>query len=224
MIQLITNTVWRDCAQILVTNTSHTATADESNIENITRGPRHLEGAISGTAARRIAYVNKRGTLSANCCVITRADRLTSGYTIRKYATYSSSATTIETSGSAPTCIGLNSDDYVTTFTAATSQQAFSLENASTSAKVVGKLYFGTSIDFSNPLPPEISPAWGVQVVKRRAYSVREQLVMQFENVSRTLAQSLDQSYRLQEEPCFLYDSAGTLLEDKLWHCVLSRV
>lgn len=224
MIQLITNSVWRDSAQIIVTDNSDVVTTDATSLENISRGPRHLEASISGLAARRIVYVNKRGNLSANCCVLTRSDRLTSGYTIRKYTTYSSTSVTLEDSAGAPTGIGLNSQDYVLTFGAASSLQALSIQNKSTAAKTVGKVYFGNAIDLLYPGQLEIEPRWARFLVRRREYLVREVAKFSFERVTAAVLQSVHAAYKLQEEPVFLYDSAGTLLEDKLWHCVLSNV
>lgn len=223
-LQFLFNDAWQDCAQLLVTDGSDAATTDYEAIENITRGPRHLEWTQSGTAVRRVVYLNKAGNLGANACVIARADRMTSGYTIRRYATYSASPTTIETSGSAPTCIGLNSDDYVLTFSATTSQQALSLEFAGSSAKTFNKVYFGTTLDFDYPNGPTIEPFWNVITVDRHVYHVRERGTFTLTNVSNTLVSTLQAKQKRHEQPCFIYDSLGTLLADKLWHCIIGNI
>jgi hypothetical protein len=223
-IELITNTVWKDSALVLPTDSSNAATSDTANIENITRGPRHLEWAQTGTAVRRLVYENKRGNLGANRCVITRADRYSSGYTIRKYSTYSGSATTIEDAASAPTCIGQNSQDYVASFTAAASQQAFSVEFKGSGAKIVNKIYFGTALAFAEPQSPTISPYWDRYSNGSKTYLCSEVMNIQFKDEPATTATSLEAQFLLKEEPCFLYDSAGTILADKLWHCIVSNL
>ena len=225
-IQLIANTVFRDCAQLLVTDSADVATSDATNLENVSRGPRHLEASIAAGGARRVVFLSKGGGLAANVMVGTRADRWSSGYTVRKYSSYTGSPTTIATAGAAPTCVGLNAQDYVLPFSSASNQQAFSLEIAGSAAKTVGKVYFGTTIDFDYPMPvgPTIEPLWAAVQLGRHSYMVRERIRFTFSNVTRTLMQSLEQSYRLHEEPCFLYDSAGTLLADKVWHVVIGEL
>ena len=223
-IELITNTVWRDSALVLPTDNANAASADTADIENISRGPRHLEWAQSGTAVRRLVYENKRGNLSANRCIITRSDRYTAGYVIRKYSTYSSSATSIETTASAPTGIGQNSQDYLASFTLASSQQAFSVEFLGSTAKIVNKIVFGEALSFAYPQAPTISPYWGSYASGRKNYLCSEVMTLRFSGEPQATITTLESQWLIHEEPCFLYDSAGTVLADKLWHCVIGSL
>ncbi len=222
-IELIFNTVWRDCARVLPTDSSNVATADTTDIENITRGPRHFDWAQSGTAVRRLVYESQSANLSANRAVITRADRLASGYTLRKYAAYPGTATTIENSGSPPTCIGQNSQDYVASFTAAASQEAFSLEFLGSSSKKVNKFYLGTAIEFTRPQSCTIVPFWDMYRVGRKHYLCSQILSIRFAHVSQSIVDTLEDMHLQKDEPCFFHDPEGGHLTDKLWHGVLSQ-
>lgn len=223
-LKILFNDVWKNSAQLLVTDGADAATTDYAGIESIARGPRHLEWIQSGTGVRRLVYVNKAGTLSANYCYIARADRMTSGYAIRKYSAYPASPTTIESSGSVPTCIGLNTDDYFTSFTLATNQQAFSVEFLGSMQKTVNKIFMGTTLDFDYVEPVRISPFWSIILVRRHVYHVMEKANFVLTNVSNSTLQTLQAAYKRNTEPCVIYDPDGTLIAKKSFHCIITNL
>ena len=221
--KLIWNGAWFDCAQLLVTDASDAVTTDGN--QNFTRGPRHLEWTQSGTAVRRLVYVEKGGTLAGDTAVITRADRLTAGYTLRKYSAYPGSPTTIESSAGVPSpLVGASSQDYVTSFAAVTSGQAFSLEILGSAQKTLNKFYVGTAIEFLYPQGPSFAPQYQDFQRGKKVWQVDEVMSIEFQSVTKAQLATLEYVWRIHDEPVFLWDAAKTLIMSGLWHAIITQV
>jgi hypothetical protein len=223
---LLANTVWGSASQLLVTDTSNAATTDQAGIYTVTGTSRHLSWQSGATADRRIVYINKAGTLSCTHMVLTRADRHnTHQVIIRSYSTYSSSTTAEYTSAAsfAETLVGAGSTDWVKAITIS-SKQALGIDllagTGGLYTKYVHSLYFCNALTFDYPESVQLAPLpmWTRVPIKHQSYLVNEQQTYVFNSLTRAEVLAFDQIYRLRENPVFLYDSAGTLIPDKLVH------
>jgi hypothetical protein len=232
-LKILTNQVWRDACQVLVTDTSDVATAEQDAILSITGGPRHLPWEeTSATADRRFVYINKNGGLSADTMVITRADRH-QNHDLSAFSWTSYPATKdAEIFGDATfsaTLVGLQSQDFVYEFTERTNKQAFGVDfSAGTEGayqKFVHQIYFCSALTLSYPDGFDYQPLSGVAayLLRRQMYRVQHHGSLRFNHITRAEVTALEQLYAAQDEPLFVYDSSGYWLRDKLWHCILGQ-
>jgi hypothetical protein len=230
-IWVLANTVAEYAARVVATDTTPTATSDQSKVGCIKGGPRHLKWTSDhATAARRLSYVNKNGILDANFCVVVDAkahDGKTQ--TIISSATYSSSETTLDSRTlGASDYVGIGGRDFVFPFAAdEANRQAFSVGYTSTDyRKTARQIYFSQGIEFdAMPASSQIS----IQPASIHAaafpymgqyYSLWGQATLEFQDVSRA---TLDAFLELpRTDPMFLYDDTeGDALPETLWHCII---
>lgn len=230
-IELIANDVARDCARVIATNGVDAEFADQSGIENITGGPRHLYFTGGGTNTLRCVYNDAAGGLAANRCVIVRADRHeTHAVGVYAWPNYGASPTVLDsTSDFNETLVGPLETDWVVEFDATTAE-AFGVEfdsgTGGSYSKVVQQIYFGTAFEFSyvEQVVRNVLPKHSRHVVRRQSYQVREEFNFVATNLTRSDVNSLQQMYRLKDEPLFLYDSQGIQIVDKLLHGFVTEV
>lgn len=217
-LKLISNTAWRDCAQLSITDTSHAETTSEkARAINVTGGPRSLSWTQSGTGDRIISYINKAGTLAADTLVVTRANNF-NGHEVRvrSYSTYSSTPSDIlNTASFAQSLVGPDGTDWVYEFSAVASKQALSLYLGAGSGgaytKTVGAVYFSTALSLDYPSSMTIGPldSRTVHVVHGNAYRVHRTISLQFSMLTQAQVQTIEQFYKMTREPIFIYDSTG---------------
>lgn len=228
-LKILTNTVWYNAARVFVANGSHSPTAEQATIENITGGHNHYSWVSADTAGKYIVYANKTNdNITCDHVVLTRADRhSTRDIQIRKFSTFSSSETTEYTAGGSfgPTMIGVNATTWVQTLSVS-NQEAVALLMNSTYAKTVDKLYFSQAYTLSypgsvryNPYPLNTKILLGKQ-----AYEVTGQWQFRADNLTRAEVEDLETWPYLKTEPFFIYDSDGTLIKYKVIHCVLENL
>ncbi len=73
-VYLINNDVYAAASELRATDTSDTVVTDAAEVANVTSGPRHIAWPQTGTADRRIAYINTTNALSATWLVLSNAD------------------------------------------------------------------------------------------------------------------------------------------------------
>lgn len=224
---LIANTAGRAAALVQATDSSNVAT-DASKIRNIVGGPRHLSWQQTGTAARRLVYVNKTNKLSADTFVMVRADRhVGHSFTLSSWSSYPSTKVDHVTSSNwAPTLVGRNSTDFIQTGLSISATEAVGvlLDSGTAGAytKTVGQLYFGTAIALPEPLNSTIEETARSESFHRAVYTVREERSLIFRLISRATLAALEALP--VGEPVFLYDSLGKVLAANLYHCVITAL
>lgn len=231
---LLANTVWHDAAQIKPTDSSDVDTTDTSTAQSVVGGQRHLYWAQSGTADRKLVYVNKAGNL--NCSHVVVADAINhSGHTLKvvTYSGYTASPTTQYDSGSSFSgpYVGKQSKDFVYALASrVTNQQAIALSLEAGSggnwAKTVTKFYACDGLTFNYPGVASYRPLAfpSRHSYKRNFFLVDEEYKLYFDAVSRADKETFERLPNLMGEPVFLYDSAGGLLPDKLLHGIITAV
>lgn len=231
-IKFIVNEAERDRVLLGVTTAAPADVDDRDKIINITGGGRHLEWTQADSTTRELAYIAKWNTgLSANCVVLARADRhLGHDLAIKAYSAYPSTPTTVgsETTLAVGDCVGIDSQDYILEFTQQNAQQAFAVEFANGAGgaytRIVNKLFFGNVFEFDNveSITRKPVPKRNPLDVGRNTYYVQEQCSMVFSAVSEDKLQDFEELYRLYEEPCFIYDSLGSFITEKLLHIIVT--
>lgn len=231
-LQILTNTVFRDCAQLKVTDTAEVATTDTTGLENVTGGQRWQYWTSGTTADRRIAYINKNGGLACSHVVLTRADlHQNHQIQIHSWSNYTSSATTEYDSGAsfAPTLIGPFAQDYVWDLTAAsiTNKQAMTMAfvagTGGAYTKKVHQLYFSSALTLNYPgsITIERQKFPTMYLYDRQSYLVDSEFQILAASLTEAEVNTFNNLYMLQRRPIFIYDSAGTLITFKLLHCII---
>jgi len=229
-LKIIPNTVWSQAVQLKVTDTSNSATTDGDKLANVTTGGRQLSWTQSGTAGRRIVYVNKDGAIDYDTFIVTDADNHnTHKVEIVEWTTYTSTAADeFSSTNFAETLVGRNSTDWIyERSTEATNLQALGLElddgTGGAYAKTVGKIYAGTAIEYTYGFSLERKRFYKFRINEKgnQAYAVIESVKLTFNNFSDTLFDSLDNLYRNTTDPIFVYDTTGNEITEKLLHCLI---
>jgi len=229
-IEIITNSVWGASTRILATNGSDVAHTIRTGIENMTGGPRHLYYTGAGTGTLRAVYLNKAGGLSADRCVIARADRNAGhGLSILAWSAYPSSSSSLYSSSNfAGPFVGPRSQDSVFDLGTQTGKQAFGVQLSSGSggsyAKTLQQVFFGTAfrLPWIERLSRTLLPRFARQTVQRRmSYMVRERIELTAGNLSRTDVAAFKALHKIRTDPFFLHDPAGIQLRDKLVYGVM---
>lgn len=229
--QLLVNSIWDQSAVARVTDGSDAeVAAEQPNVSVITGGPRHLTLTQSGTAARRYVYINKTTPMSFDSLVMARADRHV-GHSVafRWWSNYTSTSTDLVTSTNwAPTLVGPRAQDYILTgLSVATAQAAgVVLDSGSGGAytKKLSQLFFCNSFSFPQAPTVRTISAFGPIVIGRQHYLVNEQLQIVWPQLTRAQVNTIQALPRVLTEPCFLYDSTGRFLIDKLLHVMITRL
>lgn len=234
-IKLLTNTVFRDAVSVVNGDTSTTINTLGDGI-NLVSGGRHLSWLTDNADGRRISYVNRGGGLAADMCVVVGADRaLTHTLTISYHNTYDgtysggSGATNIFTSTNfAETLVGYGSQDFVYEFAALSNKQAFSVVNAAGTGgaytEQLTKFYIGSSFSLTYPKEVTFNPFWASVRVDEQHYLCEERAYFSFQNLTKAEIETFEGLYKVTEEPCFLYDSGGTWIPEKLYHGIVQDV
>lgn len=228
-ILLLANTAYANTAQLVVTDTSDVATTDQAGIYTITGASRQLAWTSNATSDRRIAYVNKAGTLSCTHVVLTRADKhVNHTIQIHSFETYSSSSTLQYNSGSAfaDTLIGPLAQDWVKPLTMSSKQglsMSFLAGTGGNYTKVIHSLYFCSALTLSYPGPIQIvpQPFPSRYRVKHNSFPIDEVRRYTADALSRADVLTLERTYKIKENPVFLYDADGTLIREKLAHGII---
>lgn len=228
-LSVLVNNAWQQAAQFKVTDLSDVATSDTDASDNVVRGARHLGYAQIGTGARRFAYVNKAGGMSADTMVLIDAIKhATHSINVKSWTAFpGTSSSHFSSTNWAPTLIGPNSRDVLMSIGAQSAKHGFGIELDSGTGgaytKLVTKLFFGTLMPLNyNPQQSfESAPFWGTVVVRRQSYLVEYAATLAFEHLTSVEFDAWQSLYKLLEEPFFLYDPDGTRLPEKLWHVVL---
>lgn len=231
-IKFIVNEADRDRVKIGTTTAAGVDVDDRDKILNVTGGARHLEWTQVDSTTREISYIAKWATgLTADTVVLARADRhIGHDLTIKSYSAYPASPTTVgsvTTLGSG-SLVGPDSQDYILEFTEKANQQAFGVEfgNGAGGAytRIVNSLFFGSAFSFQNvesitrrPVPKRVPLDVG-----RNTYYVQEQISMTFSAVAEDQLQDFEELYRAFDEPCFIYDSLGSFITEKLLHIIIT--
>lgn len=236
---LLANTVGRASAQIVASDTSDVAISDQSKVGIVRGGPRHLKWTSDhATAARRIAYVEKGGSLVADFCVVVDAKAHDgSNLKVIEFTAYGGTESNLDsrTLGTSD-YVGIGRQDFVYKFSSKqSSKQGFAVEFGGTSyRKTARQVFFAEGIEFSeHPDGSQIT----VQPVsiheqaftfKGHPYHLYAQASIVFTNVTRATLDAYQQLKQNHPEPMFLYDSSGTAsignaIEHKLWHCVIDE-
>lgn len=229
--QLLVNSINDQAAVARVTDSSDVeVAAEQPNISVITGGPRHLQLAQSGTAARRYVYINKTTAMSFDSLVMVRADRHV-GHSVafRWWSNYTSTSTDISTSSNwAPTLVGPLSQDYIVTGLSVSTAQAAGvvLDSGSGGAytKKLAQLFFANSFSFPQPPAVRRSVVFGPIVIGRQHYLIDERITFSWPLLTRAQVNTLQQLPRLLSEPCFIYDSSGRFIPEKLLHIMITKL
>lgn len=231
-IKFIVNEAERDRVKLGTTTAAPADVDDRDKILNITGGARHLEWTQGDSTTRELSYIAKWNTgLSANTVVLARADRhLGHDLTIKAYSAYPSTPVTVgsETTLATGDLVGFDTQDYILEFTQKNAQQAFAVEfgNGAGGAytRIVNSLFFGNAFEFDNvesitrrPVPKRVPLEVG-----RNSYYVQEQCSIVFSAVSEDKLQDFEELYRVYDEPCFIYDSLGSFISEKLLHVIVT--
>jgi hypothetical protein len=228
VIELIANQLYEQSARVICTDTSGTETDSATYPENVISGRRDLYWAQTGTADRRIAYINMQGTLAINRLVVGLASRQ-AGNTF-KVLSWPSSYPTGETAhvndaSFAGPFVGPLSQDYVYEFSPAISgKYAVGVQLDGSNQKAVGKLYGGTAISLSGLESASYSPTYETRVLGRQNYLVDHVGRFTFSGVSRDTIDLLERLYRVVREPVFFWDSEGTRIPFSLWHGIITNL
>lgn len=229
-LKILTNQVWRDAAQIDITDSSHVTTADAARALNCTGGHRGLLFTYASSSDRIVSYINKNGGLSADTIVVPNAHNF-NGHEVRVryYTTYSSSSTDVfSTSTFAETLVGIRGRDWVGEFSAVTNKQAWSLYlgagTGGSYTKIFPQVYFCQALSLSYPAGLEITPLpfRAVEMLDGVPFNVVEKITLKFSELTSSEVQSLTQLYKLHREPLFIYDSAGDWFFDNLFHGIIT--
>lgn len=219
-IKFIANDAHDDAALVLTL-----PAASNTGILNAASGPRFLEMSHSGTQPFALIYRNENATLNADHLIATRADRFNGEpIDVNAYSNYSGSSTSLFSSGSfAETLVGLNSQDWVLSFTEVTSQEALEIKTTSNDVDTWGKVYFGKGVELSTLTGVEISPVSYNELIPfgRNFWHVESKLTMSFTGVSYAQISDFLKLYRLNDDAIFIYDSEETYLPGKLWHVII---
>lgn len=228
-IKLLVNHAWDSCALVSAYDNAYASAGDASGIQSVVGGPRHLSWTQSGTGDRVVAYVDTSSTLAADTFVMVRADRhLTHGVTVKSWATWTSSASDLFASSNfAETLIGRGSKDYVLEFAAVSGKQALGvLLEAGTGgayAKTLSQMYFASAFNLPNIASVTLEPMYAGYYRNRQNYLIDEQITLISGGLTQTQIAAFEALPNLLSEPVFLYESAGALLQDKLYHCIIDR-
>jgi len=234
---LIANTAGRAAAQIVATDTADAATSPQGAVNSVRGGPRHLKWTSdSATAARRIAYVEKGGTLTADfCCVVDARAHLGETLKVISFSAYPGTETELSSETiSTDNLVGIGRQDYVFPFSSKlTGQDGFAVEFSATDyEKTARQIFFGEGLEFSqSPGGSEIivSPLPIHQeafIFEGQPFHLYAQATVVVSDVSRELLHDYMQLRDRHREPMFLYDDTGTALigqalEHKLWHVII---
>ena len=228
---VLANTVGRDAARMLVTDTSNTDSGSGyyATVTKAKSGPRYWKTALT-TGAHRIVYINKTNKLSFDYAVIARAKWHDSyDINILSFTTYPGTADTLSTITMAD-YVGPYSCDYVySRGSVLEDREAVGIEYADTGyTKYFSQIFFCQSLTFEHA-----QPRMDFQLAPYMARPVRafDNYWYLYATASFTLTNvttseldtwwSLPLSYGF-----FLYDDSGTatvgdFIEHKLWHCIL---
>lgn len=226
-IQIIVNDAARDADDLKVTDLSDSTIDNDASKLTLLGGHRHLTHTSSTTTDRRYVYTSSGASLKADTVIVTRADRF-AGIDMEFYAwdSYASTKTKILDAGTSPSLVGLNSQDYIGSFSEVSGKEGLGMDLVGTLTKKVNSLYFGSAISLDSLAvfnPVSIIPADESDYVKCGPwfYRLEELLEIKFECVPDSTAQLLREAYNANKRPIFLYDSLAEYLPGYLWHCIL---
>ena len=231
-IKLLVNTVYQATQVLNCTQNAAGSYADTTETEqrNVVGGPRHIKFTRDDANTRQINYIETNGGLSADTCVATNADAY-NGQAIKivSFETYKGGpiSNVVNDASFTETCIGPYAQDYVWEFTQETSKQAFGFDVSSYAT--FGKVFFCNAFSFehqpaSGPLA-QFRPVRATIQHGGRAWNVEQQGTFFFSDLTASEVNSFHALFGTHEqhEPVFLYDSDGTVIADKLWHCLIMR-
>lgn len=230
-IKLLANTVYHASQVVATTQDSGGSYADttETKQRNVVGGPRNIKFTPDDANTEMITYVETNGGLACDALVITHSDGYT-GQKIRcvKFTAYKGTdGSTLTDNVFTETGIGPYQQDYVWTFTRETNMQGFGFEVSA--ASVFGKIYLCDSFSFEHQSPSgplaRFRPAWITIEHGGRAWNVEQQGTFFFTGLTAANIDSYHALFKTHEqyEPVFLYDSDGTVIADKLWHCLITQ-
>lgn len=219
-IKILANTVWRDAARVVATDTSDVELSNQTALESITGGSRHLSYSGAGTSGVRLVYLNKSAGLDADHAVVIRADRhVGHSLAVRSWDTYRTLGNVLSSSSNFnPTLVGPTGQDFVLPFTLATNKQAFELELDSGSGgsytKLVHQVFFSKAVEF---LHQEGKPSFRKlrfptryeEPTTHKVYLADELVQITAGNVPNDTVRDFERLPWLKQEPLVIYDSTG---------------
>lgn len=233
MINILANTVGRDAAEIRITDSSNVdvGASESAGKTIISGGARYLRWTQSGTAERRVVYINTNGGLDFTHVFIRNAD-WHSGQTVDivSWSSYPSTMTTEMSSVDLDSyLVGPNTLDAVVPLTVDTSPEAVGIVFPSAYETKVGQIYFCQAVQFdalvgehTGEVLPETEPQrqhW------RKHYEIEEQATIMLDGDQSDVDGLADLPKR---EPIVLYDDSGSGgvghgIADLAAHCLLTR-
>lgn len=230
-LQFLVNSAWQNAVQLGAFNNAGTEMA-QTNLENVTGGQRWQFWESATTDDLQVRYINRAATLSCSHVVITRADRIAGHQLYLGYwGAYTGSSTNPYDSGTnfAGPYVGRTGRDFIYAMTQ-TGKQAFGAHFlggvGGAYTKRISQIYFSNAFTFSYPGPAQKRPLPfpSRYIVGRQAYLVDDEWTLIFDGVSRADVLTFESLYNLRTEPLFIYDSAGTLIDFNLLHCIIQDV
>lgn len=239
-IKLLANTVWRDAVNLVAATSSGgpftTVAADSLNAIAAAEGHRGLIWKSTDATTKALMYINPAGNLTADACVLVRADyALTHNIYLRYWSTLRTPWSTAATeTGFSQSLMGPRAQDYVWEFTQVANQKAWGIEFEDGAGgawtEKAGKVYFCQAFTFGG-LPEDgaiaqFSPAWRSMPYGKEVYLVEMAGVFRFTDLTQSDVDSFHALTGLPDlkQPVFLYDSGATIIAAKLWHCVIPNI
>jgi hypothetical protein len=228
-LKFITNSVYRDCACLYESGSF----GDIPKLHNVAGlGERYLYSDNYNTSTSvedfNIQYVELGGTLTANTCIITRADtHFGHGVSIKSYSSFPATSTTIYSTSSFPaSTLGYLNQDWIYEFETVTNKQAFEINfSAGTGGDYIPKVYgvtFGDSLSFDYVASGVTYELYQDRVqLGDRNYKVQDKINVTLEGVTRSQITELEALLKGHKYPLWLYDSVGNIILEKLYHCII---
>lgn len=223
---LLPNNVWHDAAQIKVTDSLNVETTDSAGLESVIGGPRSIYWTSGATDARRIALVNKDGTLSCSHIILARADwHLTKNLSLISWSNYSSTSTTeYSTASFAESLIGPREQDWVYPLELSSKQAIGVSFNSTGYTKLVNKFFVSNAITLEHYTAPsfQMLPFPSRHQHLRQQYLVDRVWNISVEKLTKAEVDTIEAIPNLLSEPLFIYDADGTSIYHKLIFGIIS--
>lgn len=167
-----------------------------------------------------LEYRNVYNQMTADRCVITRADRV-AGESVAVYYKYNhtESATNLR-SGTLTPNAGELTQDYVLEFVEKENCDVFGV--AFSGIFNLGKVYFSSALSFASIIPVVKRETMHQTILLNKTpYAVDESIAITFDDVRKSEVAALKALPNLTTQPCFLYESTGTTIREKLMHVII---
>ena len=227
MIHILSNTVGRQSSKVLVSDASNVERTDEvTRLRNIVGGGRHLFYAQTGSATRRIVYLDEGQSFEFDFLYIRHAS-LNTGNTINviEWSDYPSNSNTLLSSIDLDDyLVGRKQLDAIIPVENSGTIEAVGIEIGNGYNSKVGQIYFSKTVTFDGIQP---GASYTRQVLNERQAQYKHydnyfDIVSFYDLRFEVTKSQYDEFCKIEfKEPLVIYDDEQALLAETAVHCLI---